>query len=62
MFKSLPAAVVNVPPAAVAKLFGMMESARIYGRIFTAWGCAGLIGRGQLAFFSIEMQTTDLRC
>ncbi len=31
-------------PAAVAKLFGMMESARIYGRIFTAWGCAGLLG------------------
>ena len=31
-------------PAVVAKLFGMMESARIYGRIFTAWGCASLIG------------------
>jgi OFA family oxalate/formate antiporter-like MFS transporter len=31
-------------PAAIAKLFGMRDSARIYGRIFTAWGCAGLIG------------------
>ncbi len=31
-------------PAAIAKLFGMKESARIYGRIFTAWGCAGLLG------------------
>ncbi len=31
-------------PAAVAKLFGMMESAKVYGRIFTAWGCAGLLG------------------
>ena len=31
-------------PAAVAKLFGMHDSAEIYGRIFTAWGCAGLLG------------------
>ena len=31
-------------PAAIAKLFGMKESAKIYGRIFTAWGCAGLLG------------------
>ncbi len=31
-------------PAAIAKLFGIEQSARIYGRVFTAWGCAGLIG------------------
>ena len=31
-------------PAAVAKLFGMHNSARIYGRVFTAWGAAGLAG------------------
>lgn len=31
-------------PAAIAKMFGMQESARIYGRVFTAWGCAGLVG------------------
>ncbi|MEM1361474.1 MAG: MFS transporter [Pseudomonadota bacterium] len=31
-------------PAVVAKLFGMAQSARIYGRVFTAWGCAGLLG------------------
>lgn len=31
-------------PAAIAKLFGVKDSARIYGRVFTAWGCAGLLG------------------
>ncbi len=31
-------------PAAIAKLFGMHSSARIYGRVFTAWGAAGLLG------------------
>lgn len=31
-------------PAVVAKLFGMAQSARIYGRVFTAWGLAGLLG------------------
>ena len=31
-------------PAAIAKLFGMRRSARVYGRVFTAWGCAGLLG------------------
>ena len=31
-------------PAAIAKLFGIKDSARIYGRVFTAWGCAGLLG------------------
>ena len=31
-------------PGAIAKLFGMQNSARIYGRVFTAWGSAGLLG------------------
>lgn len=31
-------------PAAVAKLYGMDQSARVYGRVFTAWGSAGLVG------------------
>lgn len=31
-------------PAAIAKRFGMLHSARVYGRVFTAWGCAGLLG------------------
>ncbi len=31
-------------PAAIAKRFGMQESARAYGRVFTAWGTAGLAG------------------
>ena len=31
-------------PAAIAKRFGMQQSAKVYGRVFTAWGCAGLSG------------------
>nr|WP_135506504.1 MFS transporter [Roseovarius aestuariivivens] len=31
-------------PAAIAKLAGPGASARIYGRVFTAWGAAGLAG------------------
>lgn len=31
-------------PAAIAKLYGMRDSARIYGLVFTAWGAAGLMG------------------
>lgn len=31
-------------PATISKLFGMQQSARVYGRVFTAWGCAGLLG------------------
>lgn len=31
-------------PVAILKLFGIQESAKIYGRVFTAWGCAGLVG------------------
>ena len=37
-------------PAAIAKLFGMADSARIYGRIFTAWGAAGLMGPWSAGF------------
>lgn len=31
-------------PAAIAKVYGMNESPRLYGRVFTAWGASGLIG------------------
>jgi len=31
-------------PAVIAKLFGMQESARVYARVTTAWGSAGLTG------------------
>lgn len=31
-------------PAAIAKLYGIAGSPRIYGRVFTAWGTAGLFG------------------
>ena len=31
-------------PSVIAKAFGMEASARIYGRVFTAWGTAGLAG------------------
>jgi OFA family oxalate/formate antiporter-like MFS transporter len=31
-------------PAAIAKRYGIHHGARVYGRVFTAWGCAGLVG------------------
>ena len=31
-------------PAAIAKMFDVKDIAKIYGRVFTAWGCAGLLG------------------
>lgn len=31
-------------PAVIAKRVGMQDSARVYGRVFTAWGAAGLAG------------------
>jgi OFA family oxalate/formate antiporter-like MFS transporter len=37
-------ALIAVYPVAVADLFGTIAAARIYGQIFTAWGCAGLLG------------------
>ena len=33
---------IAATPSVIAKRFGMEESARIYGRVFTAWGTAGL--------------------
>ena len=35
---------IAVYPAAIVKLFGIQVSASVYGRVFTAWGCAGLTG------------------
>ncbi len=35
-------AIIAVYPAAVASLFGAVAGVRIYGRVFTAWGTAGL--------------------
>ncbi|MGB5559201.1 MAG: MFS transporter [Paracoccaceae bacterium] len=35
-------ATIAAYPAAVARMFGSSDSARIYGRVFTAWGSAGL--------------------
>ena len=29
-------------PAVIAKIFGAANSSKIYGRVFTAWGCAGI--------------------
>lgn len=35
-------AIIAVYPAAIAKIFGIEHSAAIYGRVFIAWGLAGL--------------------
>ncbi|QGX97347.1 MFS transporter [Roseovarius faecimaris] len=35
---------IAATPAVIAKLYGMGQSAAIYGRVFTAWGAAGLAG------------------
>lgn len=37
-------ALIAVYPAVLAKRFGMVEGPRVYGRVFTAWGVAGLAG------------------
>ncbi len=37
-------AIITLYPAAVANLFGVGAAARIYGRVFVAWGLAGLAG------------------
>ena len=34
--------VIAAYPAAISKLFGLMNGPRIYGLVFTAWGAAGL--------------------
>ncbi len=36
-------ALITVYPAAIAALFGAVAGVRIYGRVFTAWGTAGLL-------------------
>ncbi len=36
-------AIIAIYPVVVGSLFGPLESVRIYGRIFTAWGTAGLL-------------------
>ena len=36
--------IIAVYPVAIVKLFGEASSSRIYGRVFTAWGLAGLLG------------------
>ncbi len=35
-------AIIAVYPAAIAKIYGIADSAQIYGRVFIAWGVAGL--------------------
>ncbi len=35
-------ALIVVYPAAIVQYFGIADAARIYGRVFTAWGLAGL--------------------
>ena len=37
-------AIISIYPAIIAKRYGMAKSPRIYGRVFTAWGTAGLGG------------------
>ena len=37
-------AIIAVYPAAVTAHYGAARSARVYGRVFTAWGLAGLAG------------------
>ena len=35
---------ISAYPAAIAKWFGMAQGPYVYGRVFTAWGAAGLLG------------------
>jgi MFS family permease len=35
--------IIAAYPAVIAKIFSAAQSSRIYGRVFTAWGCAGII-------------------
>lgn len=37
-------AIIAAYPAVIAKRYGILDSPRIYGRVFTAWGAAGLAG------------------
>lgn len=36
-------ALIATYPASIAKMFGPANSARVYGRVFSAWGVAGLL-------------------
>lgn len=36
-------ATIAMFPAAIAKIFGVAAGARVYGKVFTAWGAAGLV-------------------
>ncbi len=36
-------ATIAAYPASIAKLFGVVKGTRVYGRVFTAWGTAGLL-------------------
>jgi MFS transporter, OFA family, oxalate/formate antiporter len=37
-------AMVGAYPAIIARLYGVAQASRVYGRVFTAWGVAGLAG------------------
>ena len=37
-------AIIAAYPAAISKLVGKLSGPRVYGRVFTAWGIAGLFG------------------
>ena len=37
-------AIIAIYPVAVSIMFGASASSKIYGRVFTAWGLAGLVG------------------
>ena len=56
-------AIIASYPSSIAKLFGTVEGARIYGRVFTAWGTAGLAApslAGYLYDYSGDYQTALL--
>ena len=48
---TLYGAIIAIYPTLVAKLFGLEKSAWAYGRIFTAWGLAGLTAPSIAGFF-----------
>jgi OFA family oxalate/formate antiporter-like MFS transporter len=43
-------AIVAAYPATITQMFGIGNSPRIYGRIFTAWGAAGFLGPWMAGF------------
>jgi len=48
---TLYGSIIAIYPTLVAKLFGLEKSAWAYGRIFTAWGLAGLTAPSIAGFF-----------